>query len=116
LAIAGVAVAGYIYLVKPSIAESVANSLAPIYRLFDRKYYFDDFNEKVLSRGAVGLGNSLWKVGDQAIIDSGAVNGTAHAVGWLSRVARKAQTGLLYHYAFAMVIGLSALLGWLIFA
>ena len=116
LAIAGVATAGYIYLVNPSIAERAASAFAPIYRLFDRKYYFDDFNEKVVSRGALGLGQSLWRVGDQAIIDGGAVNGAANTVGWLARVARRIQTGYLYHYAFAMVIGLSTLLGWLLFA
>ena len=116
LAIAGVATAAFIYLKRPDIAASLADRFAPIYKLFDRKYYFDDFNERVLSRGALGLGRSLWNIGDQTIIDGAAVNGTARGVGALSRVVRRAQTGFLYHYAFAMVIGLSALLGWLIFA
>ncbi len=116
LAISGVAVAAFVYLKRPDIAATMAQRFAPIYRLFESKYYFDAFNEKVLSRGAVGLGRSLWRFGDEALIDGAAVNGTARGVGFLARVARRAQTGFLYHYAFAMVIGLSALLGWLIFA
>ncbi|MFK8017421.1 MAG: NADH-quinone oxidoreductase subunit L [Gammaproteobacteria bacterium] len=116
LAIGGVATAAFVYLKRPDIAQTLATRFAPVYRLFDHKYYFDAFNERVLSRGAVGLGRSLWRVGDETIIDGAAVNGTAKGVGLLARAARRAQTGMLYHYAFAMVIGLSALLGWLIFA
>ena len=116
LAIGGVVIAGFVYLKRPDIADTLAQRFSGVYRLFDHKFYFDAFNEHVLARGAVGLGRSLWRVGDQTIIDGGLVNGTAKGVGLLARVARRAQTGMLYHYAFAMVIGLSALLGWLIFA
>jgi NADH-quinone oxidoreductase subunit L len=78
------------------------------------KYYFDTFNEKVVAAGARGLGNLLWRGGDVAIIDGAAVNGSARLVGWIARTVRGVQTGYLYHYAFATIIGLSALLAWLL--
>ena len=56
----------------------------------------------------------LWRVGDVAIIDGVLVNGTANSVAKLAGVMRRLQTGYLYHYAFAMVIGLVILVGWLI--
>ena len=59
-------------------------------------------------------GAGLWKVGDQAVSDGGAVNGSARLVGWLSSVMRYAQSGYLYHYAFAMILGLASLLLWVI--
>jgi NADH-quinone oxidoreductase subunit L len=83
--------------------------------LLVNKYFFDDFNEKVLARGARALGTFFWKVGDVLLIDGVAVNGSAQAVGWIAGRVRRGQTGYLYHYAFAMIIGLSALLGWIYF-
>ena len=73
---------------------------------------FLQFNEKVIARGVRAVGSLLWRVGDVAIIDGTFVNGTARLVGWVSGVARLLQTGYLYHYAFAMIIGLSILVGW----
>ena len=66
----------------------------------------------MFARGSVGLGKALWRVGDVALIDGAVVNGSARVVGWLSGVVRRMQSGYLYHYAFAMIIGLSALLAW----
>jgi NADH-quinone oxidoreductase subunit L len=60
------------------------------------------------------FGTSLWKRGDETVIDGWLVNGSARAVGALAAVARRLQSGYLYHYAFAMIIGLSLLLGWLL--
>jgi NADH-quinone oxidoreductase subunit L len=79
------------------------------------KYYFDWFNENVLARATRGLGFGLWKFGDQTLIDGALVNGSARAVGLLAVVTRRVQSGYLYHYAFAMIIGLAALVGWLVF-
>ena len=64
--------------------------------------------------GSRALGELLWRGGDVAIIDGAAVNGSARLVGWLAGVARGLQSGYLYHYAFATIIGLSALLAWLL--
>jgi NADH-quinone oxidoreductase subunit L len=82
--------------------------------LLDNKYYFDAFNERVIAGGSCALGRLLWRAGDVALIDGAAVNGSARLVGWLANVARGVQTGYLYHYAFATIIGLSALLAWLL--
>jgi NADH-quinone oxidoreductase subunit L len=79
------------------------------------KYYFDWFNENVIARGTRGLGFGLWKVGDETLIDGTVVNGSAKAVGALAAVTRGLQSGYLYHYAFAMIVGLAALVGWLVF-
>jgi NADH-quinone oxidoreductase subunit L len=60
------------------------------------------------------LGGGLWRFGDQIVIDGGLVNGSARTVGWLGSVMRYAQSGYLYHYAFAMILGLASLLLWLV--
>ena len=74
----------------------------------------DWFNENVIATGVRNFGASLWKRGDETVIDGWLVNGSARAVAGLATVVRRMQTGYLYHYAFAMIIGLSLLLGWLI--
>ncbi len=79
------------------------------------KYYFDWFNESVLATGGRLLGGFLWKVGDQTLIDGAVVNGSAKTVGLVANVARGLQSGYLYHYAFAMIVGLAVLVGWLVF-
>ena len=110
LAMAGVATAYVFYMVSPSIPESLDKKFGFLRRILDNKYGFDDFNQAVFAGGSVALGRSLWKVGDQAIIDGALVNGSAKSVGLVSNLARGAQTGYLYHYAFAMIIGLLALM------
>jgi len=82
--------------------------------ILERKYGFDDFNEVVFGGGARGTGSLLSRVGDATIIDGIAVNGTARVVGWMSSKLRWVQSGFLYHYAFAMIIGLLALLGYFV--
>ncbi len=112
LALAGVATAYFLYMKRPDIPVLLQQRFSWIYRLWDNKYYFDVFNEKVFAGGARMKGNFLWKLGDQKLIDGLAVNGTAKAVGWIAKVVRKLQSGLLYHYAFAMMIGVLVLLYW----
>ncbi|MBT8142757.1 MAG: NADH-quinone oxidoreductase subunit L [Gammaproteobacteria bacterium] len=114
-ALAGVGSAAYIYLKAPEIANKAAQIFALPKKLFDNKYYLDDLNEKVLAKGTRGIGQLLWKVGDETLIDGAMVNGSAKSVGFIAGIVRKAQTGYLYHYAFAMVIGLALLLAWYIF-
>ena len=111
--LAGVASAWYLVLGRPSLESELRARFAPLFRLFDNKYYFDAFNEKVLAAGARALGTAFWKGGDVAIIDGAVVNGSARLVGWSAGVLRHLQSGYLYHYAFATIIGLSALLAWL---
>ena len=112
LALAGVVVAWYIYLKNPQIAETAAARFSGLHRLLENKYYADDFNEAVFAGGSRNIGNALWKVGDVAIIDDGIVNGSARKIGWLATKVRRIQTGYLYHYAFAMILGLLLLLTW----
>jgi NADH-quinone oxidoreductase subunit L len=112
LAAAGVATAWFFFLHRPQLADAVARALAPIRNLLLNKYYFDWFNEKVIAAVARGLGFTLWKGGDQVLIDGVLVNGSAHTVGWFGSIVRRVQSGYLYSYAFWMVIGLAVLLGW----
>jgi NADH-quinone oxidoreductase subunit L len=115
LALAGVATAWYAYLARPTLPELIRQRVSALYTLLVRKYFFDDFNEKVLARGGRALGTLLWRGGDEAVIDGAFVNGSARLVGWLSAAARyRIQSGYLYSYAFAMIIGLAAVVGWLL--
>ncbi|MCO4812598.1 MAG: NADH-quinone oxidoreductase subunit L [Gammaproteobacteria bacterium] len=114
LAAAGVFVAWFLYLKRPDIPETIKDKVSPLYNLLDRKYYFDDLYIKGFAAGGRNLGKFLWQKGDELIIDGILVNGTAKAVGRLAGVMRQIQTGYLYTYAFAMIIGLTMLLGWLI--
>jgi NADH-quinone oxidoreductase subunit L len=115
LAMAGVLTAWYMYLKKPEWPERISERLSAVHTLLLNKYYFDTFNEKVTAALARGTGKVLWRVGDELIIDGLIVNGSAKLIGWSSSVVRRAQTCYLYTYAFAMIIGLSAVVGWLLF-
>ena len=86
--------------------------LSLLRKLLENKYFFDWFNENVLARGSRLLGTGFWKVGDQFLIDTVAVNGSAHSVGFIAGIVRRVQSGFLYSYAFWMVIGLAVMLGW----
>ncbi|MBI1906344.1 MAG: NADH-quinone oxidoreductase subunit L [Rhodocyclales bacterium] len=110
LAATGVFVAWFFYMVRPDIPAAIQRIFSPIHTLLDNKYYFDRFNEVVFAAGARMLGTGLWKGGDRALIDGVAVNGSARLVGWVAQMARLFQSGHLYQYAFAMIIGVFVLL------
>ena len=110
LAMGGVALAWFFYMVKPGIPAAIQRTFKPIHSLLENKYYFDRFNEIVFAGGARALGRGLWKAGDQTLIDGVAVNGTARLVGWVAQMSRLFQTGHLYQYAFMMIIGVFILL------
>jgi NADH-quinone oxidoreductase subunit L len=110
LALAGVVLAWYFYLVNPAIPAAIQRQFSAIYRLLDNKYYMDRINEIVFAGGARLLGTGLWKGGDVAIIDGVAVNGSARLVGWFAGVVRHVQSGYIYHYAFAMLLGIAVVL------
>jgi NADH-quinone oxidoreductase subunit L len=114
LAASGVITAWFLYLKRPDIPEQIKDKLSGLYNLLDRKYYFDDLWIKGFAGGGRAIGQFLWKKGDELIIDGILVNGTAKTVVRLAGVMRQIQTGYLYTYAFAMIIGLTAFLGWLI--
>ncbi len=110
LAVAGVATAYYMYMVNPAVPAAIKRAVQPIYTLLENKYYLDWFNENVLARGARMLGVGLWKGGDQAVIDGTLVNGSWKVVGWVAGVVRWFQSGYLYHYALAMILGIVVLM------
>jgi NADH-quinone oxidoreductase subunit L len=110
LAVAGVALAWYMYLVNPALPARIKSMVMPVYRLLENKYYMDWINENVIARAARGLGIGLWKGGDQALIEGVFVNGSARAVGWFAGVIRWVQSGYIYHYAFAMLLGVIVLM------
>jgi len=115
LAAAGVICAWVFYLVKPDIPAKLDSKLGVFRRILENKYGFDDFNQSVFAAGSVGLGTKLWKTGDQGIIDGAMVNGTAKSVGLFAGFARYFQSGYLFHYAFAMIVGLLGMLTWFLF-
>jgi len=110
LAISGIIVAWVFYIKKPELPDVIAGWFKPIHTLLMNKYYFDELYQFVFARGSRALGGLLWKIGDVKLIDGLAVNGSARVVGWISSVIRYVQTGYVYHYAFAMIIGLFALI------
>jgi NADH-quinone oxidoreductase subunit L len=114
LAAAGVILAWLLYLKRPDLPARLRERAGGLYTLLENKYYFDWFNEKVIAAGSRMLGTALWKGGDVALIDGAAVNGSAKLVAWVAQTARGLQSGYLYHYAFATIIGLSVLLAWLL--
>ena len=114
LALGGVAAAWFLYLKRPDIPATIKARFEGLYDLLDRKYYFDDLWIKGFAGGGRRIGSFLWEKGDQLVIDGVLVNGTANTVGRLAGVMRQMQTGYLYTYAFAMILGLTAFLGWLI--
>lgn len=112
LALAGVVSAYYMYMVNPALPAAIKRRVEPLYALLENKYYMDWFNENVLARGARGLGIGLWKGGDEKLIDGALVNGSWKLVGWVSGVVRKVQTGYIYHYALAMIVGIFILISY----
>jgi NADH-quinone oxidoreductase subunit L len=110
LAFAGVLAAAICYLWAPIIPSVFMKVLKPVHTLLDNKYYMDKFNEVIFAGGARRLGTLLWKYGDRILIDGLLVNGSAKMVGLISGIVRFAQSGFIYHYAFAMILGLLAMI------
>jgi NADH-quinone oxidoreductase subunit L len=114
LALAGVLLAFYMYMVHPAVPAFIQQHVKPLHSLLVNKYFLDDFNEKILSRGTRWLATGLWKGGDQGLIDGWVVNGSWQMVGKVAMVARRLQTGFLYHYALLMILGMFGLITWFV--
>ena len=114
LALAGVVSSFYMYMINPAVPAAIKRACMPIYNLFENKYYMDWINENILARGARALGTGLWKGADQSVIDGGIVNGSWKLVGAVSVVTRQLQSGYLYHYALAMIVGVFLLMTWFV--
>jgi NADH-quinone oxidoreductase subunit L len=112
LALAGVVAAWYFYLVKPAIPAALKEKFSGLHHVMEQKYFMDRFNEVVFAGGARLLGGQLWKRADQAVIDGLLVNGSTRLVAALASIMRLGQTGYLYHYAIAMILGVALMLWW----
>ena len=112
LAAAGVGLSAFFYLKRPDIPAAIAQRFKFLHQMLLNKYWFDELYSWVFARGARALGGSLWRRGDQNVIDGFFVNGSAHLVERFSRLVKAFQSGYIYHYAFAMLIGVFALVTW----
>jgi NADH-quinone oxidoreductase subunit L len=110
----GVFTAYWFFLKDPALADAAERKFKWLHTILVDKYGFDWFYEHVIMVAAQRLGGGLWRFGDQIVIDDGFVNGSARTVGWMGSVMRYAQSGYLYHYAFAMILGLASFLLWIL--
>jgi NADH-quinone oxidoreductase subunit L len=110
LAASGVFLSWFFYMKRPDIPAAIKQRFDMIYRILDNKYGFDSFNEKFFAGGSRCLGRLLWKFGDITLIDGAMVNGTAKIMGKIAARLRNVQSGLIYHYAFTMIIGVFLLM------
>jgi NADH-quinone oxidoreductase subunit L len=103
----------WFYVWDPALPGRVAETNRPLYLFLLNKWYFDEIYDAIFVRPAKALGGLLWKRGDGDVID-GAVNGVAMGlIPWLTRAAGRAQSGYIFTYAFAMVIGIAVLVTWM---
>jgi NADH-quinone oxidoreductase subunit L len=115
LAAAGVATAWMLHSKGLDLAVVMKERFGFLYKILDNKYWADELYANVFAAGGRGVGTGLWKVGDVTLIDGLLVNGSARVVGMFSAIVRRVQTGYLYTYAFAMLVGLLALFSLFIF-
>ncbi|WP_372674957.1 NADH-quinone oxidoreductase subunit L [Aquicoccus sp.] len=109
----GLGFAIWFYILDPKMPRRVAEANRPLYLFLLNKWYFDEIYDFVLVRPAKALGRILWKRGDGGVID-GTLNGIAMgAIPWVTRLAGRAQSGYIFTYAFAMVIGIVVLVTWM---
>ncbi len=110
LMIAGFVLATYIYRLHPSAAEMLRNRMPGLYRILLNKYYVDELYQSLFISRTLQLGNKLWEKVDVSLIDGLLVNGSARAMGSLAQKVRLWQSGYLFQYAFAMILGLIGIL------
>jgi NADH-quinone oxidoreductase subunit L len=110
VAVAGIALAWYMYILSPLTPVRLASGFRPVYLFLLNKWYFDELYDAVIVRPLGSLARCFWKVGDEGLID-GVPNGLAELTTGTSRQAVKLQTGSLAVYAFVMLIGVVVLIG-----
>src|SRR5690606_9732906 len=112
----GFAVSYYMYIVNPRVPVELAKRHDALYRFLLNKWYFDELYDLLFVRSAKWLGRFLWKTGDGRIIDGMGPDGLSARVLDVTRGAVRLQSGYVYHYAFAMLIGVAALFTWFMFS
>jgi NADH-quinone oxidoreductase subunit L len=110
--VAGIALAYFLYMMRPDLPAKIAGTVPALYRFLLNKWYFDELYDFLFVRPAFKLGWGLWKKGDGAVIDGLGPDGLSATIQVLSRRASALQSGYLYHYAFAMLLGIAALTTW----
>jgi NADH-quinone oxidoreductase subunit L len=111
----GFVIAWIFYIRRPELPAELARQHEPLYRFLLNKWYFDEIYDVLLVRPTLWLGRILWKYGDGWVIDGWGPDGISARVLDVTRGAIRLQTGYLYHYAFAMLIGVAALITWFMF-
>jgi NADH-quinone oxidoreductase subunit L len=112
----GLAIAYYYFMLHPELPAQMAARKGMLYTFLYNKWYFDELYDFIFVQPAMWLGRQLWKIGDGRIIDGLGPDGIAARVLDGTRAAVKLQTGYVYHYAFAMLVGAAALATWFLFS
>jgi NADH-quinone oxidoreductase subunit L len=111
-AVLGIATAYICYMFRPGIPAATARRFRGIYLFLLNKWYFDELYDALIVRPAMALGLGLWKTGDGGVIDGFGPDGIASMTRGLAVRAGRLQTGYLYHYAFAILIGVVVMVSW----
>ncbi|EKD55431.1 MAG: hypothetical protein ACD_60C00008G0001 [uncultured bacterium] len=114
LAMFGIVTAWFFNAGYPKAAHFLKKHFAVLYGIMVKKYGFDDFNQIVFVHGSRKLGDFFYAVCDLIVIDGVFVNGSGKLIRWFANTSRRLQTGYVYHYALAMMVGLAFFLGWLL--
>ena len=114
LAILGILCAYLFYVFNPNLPKILSKKFSPIYNLFFNKWYFDELYDYLFVKSFIKFGNFFWKKGDEGTIDRFGPNGISKLVKNISSKSIIIQSGYIYHYAFAMLIGLVVLITWLL--
>jgi len=112
VALAGIATAYVFYMFRPELPGVFVQRFAGIHKFLYNKWYFDELYDRIFVRPAKALGYGLWQGGDRAVIDGLGPDGIAAATRGVAGLAARLQSGYVYHYAFAMVVGVVVLVGW----
>lgn len=111
-AVSGIVLAYLIYGSKRGIADAISSLFKPFYEFLKNKWYFDELYNFLFIRNALSFGGIFWRIGDKNIIDRFGPDGVSNLSLTLARMASRLQTGYVYHYAFAMIVGLLLLMTW----
>ena len=112
----GFATAWYMYIRNPAAPKQLAAEQPLLYKFLLNKWYFDELYDRIFVRPARWIGTALWKGFDDWLIDQTLVEGLGRRVRQVTGYVTRLQSGYLYHYAFAMLIGVAALITWAIAA
>ncbi|MAY48053.1 MAG: NADH-quinone oxidoreductase subunit L [Rhodobacteraceae bacterium] len=109
----GLGMAYLFYIVNPALPGQLARNQRPLYLFLLNKWYFDELYDAIFVRPTMWIGRILWKEGDGKVID-GSINSIALGfIPFMARLAGRAQTGYIFTYAFAMVIGIAIFVTWM---